>query len=431
MADTKTSEGFLISKKYAYGVFVLLFLLYMFDYIDRTVVTSLFPFLKEDWGISDAQCGMLVSAVYVSVLIFTFPISILIDRWSRKKSIALMGILWSVATAVCAVTQNFAQLIVARSAIGIGEAGYAPGGTAMISALFPEKKRAQVMGIWNASIPLGIALGMVLGGFIAEHFGWRSAFGIVAIPGFIIAIMFFFIRDYKTVELVQTQKEGQQQAIQEKMGFKEIVEQFVKTPSLLLTYFAFAGNTFVTTALLSWLPVYFHRMDNLPMDQAGLKGGAVMSLALIGAPLGGYLADRWRRKQINARLYFAAFSSFMTAVMLFLAFSMFQGWVEYGFLLTAGLAVAAFIPAGAAVTQDVIHVGLRAISYSLCVIVQHVLGSVIGPIFVGYLSDDYGLDTALTFLPIFNVVAGILFILASLYYKKDLDKVAKVEIETE
>lgn len=183
------------SSSAAYFAFILLFLLYMFDYIDRTVIVSLFPFLKKDWGLTDAQCGLLVSAVYWSILIFSLPVSIFIDRWSRKKCIGLMALFWSMATFACAFTRNFSQLFGARAAIGIGEAGYAPGGTAMISAVFPQQNRARMLGIWNASIPLGSALGIVIGGYIAEHIGWRQAFGIVAIPGMVVALLFFYVKD--------------------------------------------------------------------------------------------------------------------------------------------------------------------------------------------------------------------------------------------
>jgi MFS family permease len=139
MVKQPPPEGYLFSKAYTYYIFLLLWLLYFFDYIDRMVVVSLFPFLKADWGLTDAQCGAMVSAVYWAIILFSFPISILIDRWSRKKSIGIMAVLWSLATAACAFTRNFGQLFAARAAIGIGEAGYAPGGTAMISALYPEK----------------------------------------------------------------------------------------------------------------------------------------------------------------------------------------------------------------------------------------------------------------------------------------------------
>ena len=108
-----------MTKKQSWTVFWLLFLLYMFDYMDRMVIVSLFPFLQQDMGLTDAQCGLLVSAVYWSILIFSFPASILVDRWSRTKSISIMAALWSIATLACAFTRNFSQLFLTRAAIGI------------------------------------------------------------------------------------------------------------------------------------------------------------------------------------------------------------------------------------------------------------------------------------------------------------------------
>src|SRR5512137_2046014 len=197
-------DGYLLSKGYSYYILALLFLLSMFDYIDRMVVVYLFPFLKADFGLSDTQCGLLVSTVYWSIVVLSVPISVIIDRWTRKKSIRLMALFWSAATVACAFTKSFSQLFIARTAIGVGEAGYAPGGTAMISALFPEKMRSLIVGLWNSSIPIGMACGLLAGGYIATHWGWRHAFGIVALPGLIISILFFFVKDYKTVGLEQT-----------------------------------------------------------------------------------------------------------------------------------------------------------------------------------------------------------------------------------
>ena len=177
----------------------------MFDYVDRIIISSLFPFLKAEWHLTDTQCGSLVSVVYASIVLFTFPISILIDRWSRRKTVGLMAILWSIATGLGAFTGTFRQLFTTRSLIGVGEAGYAPGGSAMISAIYPQEKRSWMMGLWNASIPLGSAIGVAVGGIIATHFGWRHALGLVAIPGFIVAVLFFFVKDYKTVGLIKNQ----------------------------------------------------------------------------------------------------------------------------------------------------------------------------------------------------------------------------------
>lgn len=410
-----------MNKKQSWTVFWLLFLLYMFDYMDRMIIVSLFPFLKQDMGMTDAQCGLLVSTVYWSILIFSFPVSILVDRWSRTKSISIMAVFWSMATIACAFTKTFSQLFMARTAIGIGEAGYAPGGTAMLSANFPKEKRARILGFWNASIPLGSALGIGIGGFAAHHFGWRHAFGLVAFPGLIIAIIFYFVKDYKTIKLTRKRGEDQKESNEEiKMSFMDITKQFTHNKTLIMNNFAFALNVFITTSLLTWLPTYFHRFNNLAMDKASMKASSIMVLAIIGAPLGGYLTDLWMKKQNKARLLFPAVSSIITAGLLFVAFTFFQGKAQYIIMLLVGISAVAFVPGGVAVTQDVVHPGLCAVSLSLNIIIQHLFGSSLAPIIMGKLSDIYGLDNALTMLPVFGLLAGMLLFIGSFYYAKDL-----------
>jgi len=435
MTDNNKGD-YLVSKGYANYVFVLLFLLYLFDYIDRQIVSSLIPFIKAEWHITDTQCGMMTSVVYWSIVAFTFPASIIIDRWSRKKSIGIMAIIWSLATAAAAITKNFSQLIATRSAIGIGEAGYAPGGTAMISALYPEERRSRMIGIWNASIPLGGLIGMVLGGYIATHFGWRHAFGVVAVPGLFIAILFFFVKDYKTVSLVKRNTTGKSAREPSasgnneagKMSKMDIVREFTSKKSLMLTNIAFAGNTFMLIAYLNWLPTYFHRVDNLAMTQAGLKGGLVMFMAVVGTPVGGYITDRWIRKKPRARLLVPAITSFLSAGIFFTAFYFLSGTAQYTLLLIGGATGIAFSPGAIAVTQDVMHAGLRAVSYSVCVICQNLLGSSLGPIFVGAVSDRTDLKTALTVVPVFGIIAGILYLIGSFYYDHDKAMVTDVEL---
>ncbi len=411
-----------------YWVFTLLFLLYMFDYMDRLVIVSLFPFLKMEWGITDTQCGLLVSAVYWSILIFTLPVSILIDRWSRIKTIGLMAFLWSAATLACAFTKNFGQLFAARTAIGLGEAGYAPGGTAMISALFPKEKRAKILGIWNASIPLGSALGIALGGIIADHFGWRHAFGLVALPGIILALLFFYVKDYETVALVRVSASGDNKT-DERMRWNEIARHLLVNKTLLFNNLAFAANTFVTTAMLTWLPSYFQRLEGMSMSTAATKGGVVMLLAIVGAPLGGFLTDKWMKKRNNERLLFPSISSVVTALLLFIAFAFLRGNIQYAVLLAAGIAAVAFVPASVAVTQDVVHPGIRAVSLSLCVIIQHILGSTLGPPVIGALSDSFGLEKAMVFIPFFAMLAGILYFIGSFFYDSDARPFAELEIK--
>lgn len=423
--------GYNLSPGHRRYIFILLFLLYLFDYMDRLVITSLFPFLKADWGLTDAQCGMMVSAVYWSIVIFTFPVSILVDRWSRKKTIALMGIVWSIGTAICAFTKNFSQLFASRTIIGIGEAGYAPGGTAMIAGMYPQEKRSQMMGIWNISIPLGSALGIAIGGIVATHWGWRHAFGLVAIPGFLVSFLFFFVKDYKTVELTKAVDETSPQSARVKMSFSDKFQQFAHNPTLIFTYFGFAAVVFCTTSLLTWLPTYFHRFHGIAESQAGIKASLVMMLALVGAPLGGYLSDKWMKRRRNARLLFPALSTIITAILLFIGLTFFSGNIQYAFILVVGLTIILFLPSAAAATQDVVHPGLRAISYAWCVIFQNLLGASLGPLFIGAISDRYNIKIALGILPVFLLLASVLFLAGSFFYTRDLSRVEKVELEVE
>jgi MFS family permease len=427
MKKPASQEGYLFSKRYSNYVFILLFLLYMFDYIDRTIVTSMFSSIENDWGISHTQSGMLLSAVYWAIVILTFPASLMVDRWSRTKTIGIMAIIWSIATALCALTGNFIQLFFARMLIGIGEAGYAPGGTAMISGLYPVEKRSKMIGIWNASIPLGSAIGVLLGGVIAVRLGWKHAFGLVALPGLVVAILFMLIRDYKTVDLSYIDRTNQKI----KMERKDVIKEFLTKPSILYTFFGIAAIVFVTTSMLSWLPTYFENTRGISEDTAGKMSSSVMVLALIGAPLGGYLTDMWRKKKINARLLFPSISTLISAVLLFFALYVFRGTVQYILFLLFGICIMTFISGAAAVTQDVIHPGLRAISYSVAVIVQNLLGASTAPVVMGKIYDMTNIQTALSVLPFFLLAGTLLFWLGSRHYNADFQKTAKITLEVD
>jgi MFS family permease len=342
-----------------------------------------------------------------------------------------MALVWSLATLVCAFTKSFPQLLMARAGIGIGEAGYAPAGTAMLSGLFPPEKRSRMMGLWNIAIPLGIAVGIGVGGFVAQHWGWRHAFGLVAIPGAIVAILFFFVKDYKTVELVKTVESSATGKNQVKMGKMDIFREFIHTPSLILTNLGFIGCVFANNAIIVWLPTYFHRVEGIPISEAGIKTSVLMLLAIIGLPLGGWLADMWFKKRVSARLLFPAITTILNAIIIFAAFSFFQGKAQYMILLLMGILASSFAPAAIIATQEIIHPGLRAISYSVCVVVQNLFGASMAPIVIGSISDAYGIKVAMSILPVFLLISAILFFAGSFFYAKDLSNVEKITLECE
>ncbi len=419
--------GYLFTKSYSNYVFILLFLLYLFDYADRMVVNSMFSYIQKDLGINDFQSGWLVSVIYLTIGLLTFPVSLVIDRWSRTKTIGIMAIVWSLATLLCAFTGNYVQLFMARILIGFGEAGYAPGGSALISGLYPMEKRSKMMGLWNASIPLGSAIGVTMGGIIASTWGWKHAFGIVAIPGLIIAILFLFVKDYKTVDLSRVDKSNNRI----KMERKDMIREFLKKPSVIFTYFGMTAIVFVTTAMIVWLPKFFEISSGMDPKKAGTLAGAVMMLALIGAPMGGYIIDRWRKTEPRARMLFPAITTFISAILLFLAFYIFKGPMQLVTLFVFGIFIMLFISGAAAVTQDVIHPGLRATSYAIAVLVQNLLGSFTAPIVLGRISDLTNIKTAMSILPFSLVLGALLFLIGSRYYVSDMEKVTAVKLEVE
>jgi len=297
----------------------------------------------------------------------------------------------------------------------------------MISAMYPMEKRSRMMGLWNASIPLGSLLGVVIGGLVAHRLGWKHAFGLVAVPGFVIGVLFFFFaRDYQTVKLERpaTSTRG---AV--RFRARDIAREFLRTPSLILTYIAFAGNTLLSTAYLAWLPSYFNRVQNLNTEQASLKTASIMLWAIFGAPLGGFLADVWMKRRVNARPLFAGLSTLAAAAAWLLCFGLLQGTAQWIVMMLAAVLTVCYLSAAAAVTQDVVHPGLWAVSFSICVIVQNALGSTVGPVAVGRISDAYGLPTAMLLVPVTSIIAGILFLGAAAFYRRDLAKVDKVKVE--
>ena len=169
--DSTRAEHWPVPRRQAWFAFIMAFLLMVFDYMDRQVVVSMFPALKAEWDLSDKELGALTAAVSITVAVFAFPIALLADRWSRVRSIVVMGVVWSLATIACGFSRSYGQLLAARAVIGLGEAGYGAAGGALLTSMFPAARRATVVGGFLAAAVVGSVLGVALGGFLTARWG--------------------------------------------------------------------------------------------------------------------------------------------------------------------------------------------------------------------------------------------------------------------
>ena len=418
------ADEFLISRRYAWFVFAMTFALMLFDYIDRQLIVSMFPHLKAEWDLSDKQLGALVSVVSITVALGTIPISFVADRWSRVKSICVMATVWSLATISCAFTRNFGQLFAARAMIGLGEAGYGAAGAALLASNFPQRLRSTVLGGFLAAASLGSVLGVVLGGFIAQHWGWKAAFGAVGFPGLLMALLFLVVRDYKTVELAKPTTRDNKRA-----QVRVILSALLQPRTAIYACLGSAMQLFVVGALYTWLPSYLNRYYGLATTQAGLKAAIVILLGAMGAVVWGALADRAGRKQPRRKLHLLTGLCLLTLALLATAFgALAPGGLQFALICVGGFVMTCTIGAVAAVVIDVMHPGLRATAASMVALIQNLLGLAAGPFVAGILSDLLGLQQALAVIPFIGLLAAGLFIVAARSYEADLASVTGIRL---
>lgn len=421
-----------IGKKAALYSCLIVFCLGAFDFIDRQVLAALLPYIKNEWQVSDTQLGMLVSVVNVVMAILVVPSAYFIDRWSRKKMICIMGTVWSLATAACAFAGSFTHLFVARVFIGAGEAGYNPAAQALLSAQFPKKYRGTAIGLTQLGISIGAPLGLVIGAYIATHWGWRHAFGVVAVPGFILALLALLIRDYKSVAVTaDTDKALAPSATGDKVPYKVLLARLLRTPSLLCVYFGAIMMMMHGGAIMNWTPSYFHREGGMPLTQASGTAALILVGVMVSTLLVGPLIDAVRKRFVNAAPLVLACGLSMATCLLFLGYGVLTpgSAPQIAVLVMAGLGTGVSATGGSIIIIDLVHPGARATAVSLMIFCQNILGFAIGPVVAGFLSDHFSLGTALLLLTVAPLLSALSYIMCNFTYKRDLAKVACVNLD--
>src|SRR5687768_4679893 len=403
-------------------VFALTFALLLSDYMSRQVLSAVFPFLKAEWALTDTQLGALTSVVALTVGLLAVPLSLLGDRWGRVRSIVLMAVIWSLATAGSAIAANYEQLMLARVFIGVGEAAYGSVGLAVVLAVFPVYRRAALTGAFMAGGSFGSVLGVALGGAIAVQFGWRWAFGAMAIIGLVLVVLYrLFITDKKLeAHRVDDVAEGEPVSTTRE---RAKLRTLFSTPSVIAAYVGSGLQLFIAGSLFAWLPSYLNRAYGLAPDKAaGLAAIAILFMG-VGMIVCGAVTDRLSRHVPIRKWTTAIVYTVASLVFLGIGFSLPHGGVQL-LLLAIGIFFAAGTagPAGAMVS-NLTHESIRATAMGTLSLANNLLGLAAGSLITGILADRFGLEGAMKIVPIVAVGALIALLIGRKAYPKSLAKV--------
>jgi len=398
----------------------VLLVAYIFNYIDRQIVGILAVPIKSDLGLSDTQVGLmggLAFSLFYSGL--GIPIARLADRRDRVTIIAISLALWSLCTALCGTVQNFTHLFLARMGVGVGEAGGVAPSYALIADSFPQEKRSRALAIFLFGIPIGSALGILFGGWIAANIDWRSAFLIVGLAGLPVApLLRFALRDPRSVA------RGNEPEI---VSFREVMRLLARKPSFWLMSVGNGSGAIAGYGLLFWLPSYFRRSLQLELFDISLFYGAIV---LFGGMLGiwgsGWLGDRLGSRRPAAYALVPAVAVFLAAPLN--AVGLFAPSMPIAFilfLLPNGLGLSWAGPVTAAI-QQIVPANMRATASAGFLFFTNLLGLGLGTLLIGFLSDRFNaslgeeaLRYAILCVLVFYLVSGSLYAIASRHLERD------------
>ena len=405
---TVEAERQLPIPRYAWVVFALTFGLLISDYMARQVLNAVFPLLKQEWALSDGQLGLLSGVVAIMVGLLTFPLSLIADRWGRVKSLTAMAVLWSLATLLCAVADNYEQMLAGRVLVGVGEAAYGSVGIAVVVSAFPKRLRATLSAAFMAGGLLGQVLGVGIGGAVAASHGWRMAFMVIAVSGLALAILYPLLIGEKRLALVA--EEAGQEPYERKRAFPKLGSLFAGR-TIKCVYAGSGFQLLVAGALPAWLPTYFNRYYDLPIDKAGSLAALFLAICGIGMVVCGLVSDKLFSRP-EQRLRLAVGYSLACAVLLSAALMLPAGSAQLILLgLAMFLAASTSGPAGAMVA-GLTPAAIHGTAFATLTLANNFLGLAPGPIATGWLADQVGLLGALRWLPLASIASALMFFCA-------------------
>ncbi len=409
--DTKPSVGL-----------AMLLIVYIFNFVDRQILAILAGPIQADLALNDTQMGLL-GGVAFALLYSTLavPFALLADRTNRSWVIAISLGLWSGFTALCGLAVGFWSIFLARLGVGIGEAGGVAPSYALIADFFPSEKRARALSIYSLGIPIGSALGVMAGGYIAVMVDWRLAFFVVGMSGIVIAPLFkWLVRDPKK----ETPTEG---CVEPPLQFHEIVKILSKKKAFWFLALGAASSSMLGYGIAFWLPSLLMRSFDLDLIETSRFFGAVLLIGGVAGVIGGGLLGDWLGTKDRAAFGFVPAVAFLLAVPFFAAgiMSTSATMAFLLFLIPQGLAYVWLGPVLSAV-QHLVTAETRATASALFLLINNLIGIGGGIFFLGALSDyltpkygDEGLRYSMLISLVFYVIAALFMALAARPLRRD------------
>jgi len=357
---------------------LLLTALNFLNYIDRYILPAVQPLIKAEFHPSDKALGFLATAFFVCYMCSAPAIGFLADRKSRKTIITIGALIWSGATLLTAITYDFTALLIRHTIVGIGEATFALIAPAYIADLFPEERRGRVLSFFYVAIPVGAALGYIIGGALGTRYGWRAPFYTCGIPGFIVAIAFYF----GGKEPERGAKEAGLLTV-ERSTFRGLL----RNPAFWTATLGMAMMTFAIGGISNWMPTFLQREKGIPLDKANYYFGiSTVLMGFAGTAVGGWLGDLWLKRSRGAYYAISALSALLAIPGALYAFYGNPAWIflslsaaEFFLFLNTG-------PLNAAIVNSV-AAPIRATAIGVNLFMIHLLGDASSPWIIGAISD--------------------------------------------
>jgi MFS family permease len=365
----------------------LLIVVYAFAFIDRNIVNVLLQPISVEFGLSDTQLGFFGGTAFgIFYALLGVPIARVADRVQRKRIIALALAFWSAMTALQAAAVGFWTLAITRIFVGVGEAGCSPPAHSMIADMHSPERRARALAVYAFGIPIGGALGLLIGGWMRALFGWREAFLVVGVPGVLLALIVLATLREPTRGYWEGGVAARNPAHRESL--RDVLRFLSKLPSFWHLAFAGALHAFYGYGAASFNPVFFERSHGMgPAHYATLAAGIGLTSGVLGTYLGGWLGDRYGARDVRSYPAVPGIGSVLTVPVVFAVYLAPNAELALLISLVSAVASGLYLGPTFAMTQAIVPPRMRAQAAAIMLLVLNLIGLGLGPQFVGWLSD--------------------------------------------